>query len=172
MQTRKIIRIIIMTASILIIPLLVMQFTDEVDWNLADFAVASALLLSAGFSYELIAGKMSNITYRMAAALAVGTAVILVWVNLAVGIIGTEDNPANLMYAGVLAVGIIGSLFARFRPRGMAIVMFLTAMAQIVVGVIALIAGLGSSLLIDLFFAALWIGSALLFRHAGTTDPK
>jgi hypothetical protein len=43
-------------------------------------------------------------------------AFILIWMNLAVGIIGSEDNPANLMYGGVLAVAIVGAFMVRFRP--------------------------------------------------------
>jgi hypothetical protein len=39
--------------------------------------------------------------------LAVGTALFLVWSNLAVGLIGSENNPANMMYLGVLAVFLL-----------------------------------------------------------------
>jgi hypothetical protein len=49
--------------------------------------------------------------------------------NLAVGIIGSEDNPANLMYGGVLAVGIIGAIIARFEPHGMARALVATTLA-------------------------------------------
>ncbi len=147
-----------------------MQFTDEVVWNLADFAVAGTLLFGAGLMYELIAEKMDNIAYKAAVGLAVATALFLVWINLAVGIIGTEDNPANLMYGGVLIVGIIGALFARFRPHGMAIAMFASALTQMLVGVISLIAGLGFTLVPDVFFAVLWSGSAFLFRCASAKD--
>ena len=100
---------------------------------------------------------------------------ILVWMNLAVGLIGTEDNPANLMYGGVLVVGIFGAIIARFRPHGMARALFATALAQALVPVIALIIGklqvtsaevfLGV-LILNGFFIALWVGSALLFRRA------
>ncbi len=172
MKVKNIIRLALITAFILLLPLLVMQFTDEMDWDLVDFAVAGALLFGAGLTYELIAGKIGNITYRIAIGLAVVTALILIWVNLAVGIIGTEDNPVNLMYVGVLAVGIIGSLSAGFRPYGMALAMFATAFAQILVGVIALIAELGPSLTIDLLFSLLWVGAALLFLHARNTESK
>ena len=147
-----------------------MQFTDEVVWGPADFAVAGALLFGAGLMYELIAGKMDNIAYKAAVGLAVGTALFLIWMNLAVGIIGTENNPANLMYGGVIIVGIIGALFARFRPHGMSLALFATALTQMLVGVIALIAGLGFTLVLDVFFATLWLGSAFLFRHASATD--
>ena len=58
-------------------------------------------------------------------------------INLAVGVIGSEENPANLMFGGVLAVGIVGAVVARFRPRGMARALVSTAVAQTTVGVIA-----------------------------------
>lgn len=160
-------------AFLLLLPLLAMQITDEVVWDLADFAVAWTLLVGAGLTYKLVARKMGTIPYRAAVGVAVAAALLLVWMNGAVGLIGTEDNPANLMYGGVLAVGIIGALLARFEPHGMARALFATALAQAVVAVIALIAGLGypasgplEILILNGFFVALWGGSALLFRRA------
>jgi hypothetical protein len=78
------------------------------------------------------------------------------------------------MYGGVLAVGIIGAIIARFQPHGMARALFATAVAQSLVAVIALAAGLGSTgpiwpldiLALTGFFVALFAGSALLFRKA------
>jgi hypothetical protein len=74
----------------------------------------------------------------------------------------------------VLAVGII----ARFQPHGMARALFATALAQALVAVIALIFGLGSPwsgpgeiLALNGFFVALFLGSALLFRHAAREQP-
>ena len=177
MQNKSIIRIALATAFILLLPLLAMQFTDEVVWDLADFAVAGVLLFGAGLTYELIARKAGHIAHRAAVGVAVAAALLLVWINLAVGIIGNEGNPANLMYIGVLAVGIIGALIARLEPRGMARVLFATAGAQMLVPVIALIiwpppvtswgaAGVVGVFILNAFFATLWLGSALLFRRA------
>ena len=179
MQNKSIIRIALATAFILLLPLLAMQFTDEVIWDLADFAVAGVLLFGAGLTYELIARKAGHIAHRAAVGVAVAAALLLVWINLAVGIIGNEGNPANLMYIGVLAVGIIGALIARFQPHGMARALFATALAQMLVAVIALAARLGTSgpvwprdvLIATGFFATLWLGSALLFRRASASDP-
>jgi CHASE2 domain-containing sensor protein len=78
------------------------------------------------------------------------------------------------MYVGVLAVGIIGTIIARFRPHGMARALFATALAQALVAVTALIFGLGSGsppgvlgiLILNGFFVALFLGSACLFRNA------
>jgi len=150
-----------------------MQFTDEVNWDVADFAVFAALLVGAGVTYELAARMTGDTAYRSAVGVALAAAFILVWVNGAVGIIGSEDNDANLMYGGVLAIGIIGALIARFEPHGMARALFATALAQALVAVIALIAGLGSQengpleiVALNGFFFALFAGSALLFQKA------
>jgi hypothetical protein len=112
-------------------------------------------------------------TYRAAIGIALVTACILVWLSLGVGIIGKDGDPANRMYFGVLAVGIIGALIARFRPLGMARALFAMALAQALVAAIALIAGLGlpwsgpaEIVLLNAFFVAMFAGSAWLFRRA------
>lgn len=110
--------------------------------------------------------------YRLAIGAALVTTLLLVWVIGAVGLIGAEGDPFDLIYAGVLAIGIIGALIARFQPLGMAKALFATAFAQTLVVVIALIAGkhqvaVSSVLeivLLNGFFVVLWIGSAWLFR--------
>lgn len=138
-------------------------------------AVAAGLLLV----FMLFrAVKPGNAAYQSAVGLALVTVLLLFWVNGAVGIIGSEDNPANLMYAGVLAVGMIGALIARFEPQGMARALLSTALAQALVAVIAVVAGLGypaspplELLGINGFFVALWVGSALLFRKAAQEQP-
>jgi hypothetical protein len=111
--------------------------------------------------------------YRLAVGVALAAALILVWLRLGVGITGADGDPANMMYFGVLAVGIIGAIVARFRPHGMARALFATALAQALVAVIALIFGLGlpwsppaEILILNGFFVALFVGSALLFRYA------
>jgi len=166
-------------ALILLLPLLAMQFTDEVAWSLTDFVFAGALLSGAGLTYELVARTTANTAYRAAVGLAVAAALILIWLSLGVGIIGKDGDPANLMYFGVLAVGIIGALIARFRPRGMARALFATALAQMSVAVIALIAGLGDPWsgplelsALNGFFVALFVGSGWLFRRAAHGRPE
>ena len=98
---------------------------------------------------------------------------VLVWANLAVGVIGSEGNPANRLYGGVLAVGFGGAILARFRPGGMARALVAAAIAQMAVAGVALAAGLGRPatgplelLGLNGAFAALWLASAWLFRKA------
>lgn len=123
--------------------------------------------------------QTGNITYRFAVGVALVAAFLLAWLSLGVGIIGRDGDPANLMYFGVLAVGIIGALIARFRPRGMARALFATAVAQAVVAIIALSAGLGEPWsgplelsALNGFFVTLFIGSALLFRRAAHAQSE
>ena len=112
--------------------------------------------------------------YRLAIFTAFATAFLLMWVIGAVGLIGVEGDPFDMIYGGVLAVGIIGAMIARFRPQGMARAMVATALAQALVVVIALIAGkhhvavssVPEIVFSNGFFVALWLGSARLFRSA------
>ena len=112
--------------------------------------------------------------YRFAVGAALATAFILVWVIGAVGLIGVEGDPFDLIYAGVLAVGVIGAMIARLRPPGMSRTLIAMALAQALVAVFALIAGkhqvavssVPEIVLLNGFFVALWLGSARLFRSS------
>ena len=164
---------------LLLLPLVAMQFTDEVDWDVADFAVFGAMLFVAGSIYELAARMTRNKAYRAAIGVALGAAFILVWLSLGVGLIGKDGDPANLMYFAVLAVGSIGALIARLQPHGMARALFATALAQALVAAITLIVGLGlpwsgpaEILLLNGFFIAMFAGSAWLFRRAARGRPE
>lgn len=161
-------------AFLLLLPLVAMQFTTEVDWDETDFLVMGAMLAIACGTVELAMRASGEATYRLGAIVAVGAGFLLVWINLAVGIIGSEDNPLNLLYAGVLAVAVVGSAVAAFEPAGMARALFATAAAQLVVTVLALAWGWGAweppgaagILALNTFFAALWLLSGGLFRRS------
>ena len=115
----------------------------------------------------------NRIAYRFAIGMALTASCLLIWLSLGVGIIGTDGDPANLMYFGVLAVGIIGAIISRFRPKGMAFTLLAMALTQALVVAIALIAGLGlpwsgpvEIILLNGFFVAMFAGSAWLFKRA------
>jgi hypothetical protein len=117
--------------------------------------------------------RVNSTAYRSAVSVALVAAFMLVWLSLGVGIIGKDGDPANLMYFGVLAVGLIGAITTRLRPQGMARTLFAMSLAQALVTAIALIAGLGlpwsgpaEILGLNGFFIALFAGSAWLFRRA------
>lgn len=111
--------------------------------------------------------------YRLALGLAILAALMLVWLSLGVGIIGQDGDRANAMYFGVILVGLVGALVARFRAGGMARALVAMALAQAAVALIALIGGLGRPYsgpleltLLNGFFVAMFGGSAWLFRRA------
>ncbi|MGI4865041.1 MAG: hypothetical protein ACRYFZ_14050 [Janthinobacterium lividum] len=183
MSLKNIARLALATALILLVPLVAMQFTKEVAWNADDFVLAGIMLFGTGLAYQFVAQPGRNRAYRLAVGVALAAGLLLVWMNLAVGLIGSENNPLNLLYGGVLAVAIIGALIARFRPRGMARTLFATALAQAVVPVLALligrppmasqedVRGILGVLGVNAIFVVLWVGSALLFRRASATGP-
>src|SRR3990167_10151773 len=167
----------IVVVLILIIPL-AMQFTNEVQWNEA--VAYGVLLMVAGGFYELWQWlKMRTRVYRIAFGVGLAGVFLLGWVSGAVGIIGSENQPVNLMYWAVPAVLLIGSLISGFNPRGMARTLFAAALVQILVPVIALIispevswgnAGVIGVFIFNSIFAVLFLGSALLFRRAGAVE--
>ena len=150
------------------------------DGSPADgMALAVSALMIVGVVGVLASNGPSK-TYRLAVGLALLATLILFWAVGAVGLLGPEDgrNTADLIYLGVPAVGVIGAIIARCRPRGMARAMFATAVAVMSLPVI-LVAGLtplspniaGDAfphglLLFHAPFAALYGGSGWLFRKS------
>jgi hypothetical protein len=86
MEQKKIIRIIYVTAGILLIPFVAMFFSDEVNWGLFDFAIIGALLLVCGFAYEFFASKLTNTKHKVIVAIMLLLTLLIIWADLAVGI--------------------------------------------------------------------------------------
>jgi len=170
---KPIIRISIRIGLILLIPTL-LALLALWHWRPGAYVLASVLLLGgAGLTYALVVKKrMSNKAYRFAVGVALVAVALLVWMNVAVGgILG--DDPANMMYFGVLLVGSTGAVIAHLEPRGMSQALFATAFAMVLVPSIALIigtpaaaAGVMALFGLHIAFALLFAGSALLFRKA------
>jgi hypothetical protein len=117
--------------------------------------------------------------YRAAMSVALAAALMLIWLSLGVGIIGRDGDPANAMYLGVIAVGLIGAIIARLRPQGMVWALLAMALVQALVTAIALITRLGlpysgpaEILGLNGFFITLFAASAWLFRRAARERPK
>jgi hypothetical protein len=173
---RSIIIIAVITLLLLMIPLIAMQFTDEVVWTLKDFVTAGVLLFGTAFTYKLITRRADNKFYKIAAGLALASGLFLIWANLAVGIIGSENNPINVTYFGVVGVGISAAIISQFKPKGMAFALFATALSLILLPVIVLTAsGLFSEFMLQEsmqllgvhgFFFTLFLISGILFRLA------
>jgi hypothetical protein len=89
MQNKRLVIILTSAGTLLLIPLIAMQFTNEVDWKLADFIIMGVLLFGTGLLCELILRKVKRIENRILLCGAVLLGLFLIWAELAVGIFGT-----------------------------------------------------------------------------------
>lgn len=173
---KRIIGWVVFVICVLMIPYVAMKFTDEVNWQWNDFLSMGIVLIGSAITYEIIARKSTNTTYRVAFIVGLLAAFLLFWVNAAVGIIGSENQEANLLYGGVLVVGLVGSIISRFQPKGMSTTLLVAAIAQVLVPLIALIVwppseiswspGIMGVFLLSSFFAFLFYLSSRLFRRS------
>jgi hypothetical protein len=88
-QNKRLTGIVLTVALILSIPLIAMQFTNEVDWDLRDFMIMGVLLLGTGLLCELVIRKVTNWNYRIGLIAVLLLVLFLIWAELAVGIFGT-----------------------------------------------------------------------------------
>ncbi|NEM99269.1 hypothetical protein [Pontibacter burrus] len=88
-QNKRLIGIVLGVALILSIPLIAMQFTNEVDWKLFDFVIMGVLLLGTGLVIELVIRKVRNMDYRIGLIALALLILFLIWAELAVGIFGS-----------------------------------------------------------------------------------
>ncbi|GAB3803633.1 hypothetical protein GCM10028819_33820 [Spirosoma humi] len=88
-QNRRLIGILLTVALLLSVPLIAMQFTNEVKWSPFDFIVAGILLFGTGLTGELVIRKVNRMNYRIAIYGAILVVLVLVWIELAVGLFGS-----------------------------------------------------------------------------------
>ena len=156
-------------AALLCLPAVAMQLTGEVDWTASDFVFAAVLLTALGTGVEIAVRVGRSARHKVAIALAALGAFLTVWINMAVGIIGSEDEPTNLAFLAMVGMAIVASLLVSFRPGRMRWIMAALAAGQFAVGIAAATwtmpghavewGALG-------FFATIWGASAACFHSA------
>lgn len=174
----------IITAIILMIPLTAMQFESGVNWSPADFIIAGILIFSTASAYKLLTWKYKTNFYRAAIGLSLLSGLMLVWVNMAVGILGSENNPVNMLYGVVLAAGFLGAIASGLKPKGLMYTMFSMAVLQVCVPLAGIViekpAGMPVSEFlyrwhqhgftgvagITVFFTVVFVAAGLMFRNA------
>lgn len=82
-------RVLLGTGAILLVPLVAMRFTAEVNWGVLDFAVAGVLLAGIGSLFVLLTRKLHTAAQRRAIGGGLLLTLMLVWAELAVGIFGS-----------------------------------------------------------------------------------
>ncbi|MFM1851770.1 MAG: hypothetical protein RIS54_1454 [Verrucomicrobiota bacterium] len=158
---------------VLAVPFVGNFVSAEVNWTASDFALMWALLAAATFAWRLLATRPgANLPYQLGAALAVGTGLMLMWVTLAVAVIG-HGNPANLLYPGVILLGLTGVGVTRFQPQGLARTAFVVAFATFLVPLIGLMVqpddfspGVMQVFTLNFGFVLMFTLAGLLFRQA------
>jgi hypothetical protein len=157
-------------AILILLPLVAMQFTSEVNWTPADFIFAIVMIGTVGLVFELAVRMSSNWAWRAGAACALAAGFLLVWINGAVGMIGSEGNPNNLLFGIVLLVALLGAFVARFRAAEMSVVMAVAgAVYVLLVPIVVMRTDVPVNtreIVLTLVFAGPWLVSAALFRKA------
>ncbi|MCC2630454.1 MAG: hypothetical protein K0S38_263 [Candidatus Paceibacter sp.] len=182
MKTKNFIRPLVIALVLLLIPLFGTLLGSGIEgqgwyWTPWDFILMGSIIYIAGLFFEFFATRSSSLAYKAGAGLAVLTAFLILWVTLAVRIIG-DDNPVNLLYYVLILVGLIGAFISRFKPLGMMRAALVTAVVQIAIPTIAVIffptfdfsPGVLPVFGMNAVLALMWIASALLFRSAAGTN--
>lgn len=159
---------------ILLVPAMAMFLgADGWAWTTGDFVIAWATMTGVGLAYRLIARRTVGPAYRAATAIALCAAFLLLWVNGAVGLIGSEKNPANLLYVGVLLIAAAGTAVSRLKPMAMAKALAATTIAQFIAPLVALMIdrsdfspGIIPVVAMNFFFVLMFAASAALFYVA------
>ena len=159
-------------AALLAIPAAASRFSSEMAWDSADFILVGLILAATCGAWELAMRRSGSRAYSAAAVAAAGTAFLLFLVNGAVGIIGSEDDPVNLLFFGVITLALGGSVVVRFRPEGMARLMTVTAGAQLATALLAVMLhpDLPGFLIGTAMFVPSWLLSAWLFAKAAREE--
>ena len=160
-------------AALLSVPAVAMYFgAAGVHWGPEDFIVMGILFALACGGYEVATRLSGNTAYRLGAGVAIVTCFLTVWVNLAVGMVGDEDNPANLLFGGVILLAVAGTILARFQPRGTARAMQAAALAQGVMAIYAAVAGDLVTVLPVALFILPWLLAGHLFLRAAEQGAR
>lgn len=140
-------------------------------WTASDFVIMGIMLGSVGLGIEFLVRRSGSNAFRLGSVVAVVTAFMTVWANLAVGMIGSEDNPYNLFFVAIpFAVFAAGAL-ARFEARQMAWIVAAAAAVQLALALGGMSVDLRGARFSS-FFAFLWLIAAALFWSAAVGDRR
>lgn len=159
--------------TVVLAPWVAMQFTKEVNWDETDFIFAAVIFGIVGGLIELAVRKSANWYFRLGSMFAVLAGFMVIWSNLAVGMIGNEDNTVNLWFGAVLLIAITGSITSRFFGGILPQTMFAAGSLQVAIGLFAGI--LDTDLrggIFTIVLSAAWFISSLLFWCAHRSGSR
>ena len=171
---KTMLRVALGALAVLMVPLAASRVVEGWNWNAGGFVFLYVLLFGTGMAYAVIARKMGAWSYKVGVGMALVAGFALGWSNMVH--VADSENPANLVYYSVLAVGGVGAWLARLKARGLARTLFAMAATLALIAVI-LPSGAPPYLARNMaighgVFVALFTASGLLFRHASLAGLK
>lgn len=174
---RTVLRVALVALGLLMVPLIASQVVEGWNWPPGAFVFTYLLFFGTGMAYALIARKMKAWSYKIAVGLSLVAGFVLGWATMVH--MSETENPVNLVYFGVLAVGAIGAVLARLEARGMAKALYAMsaalALAWVITQVLSTdrIAGpVWNVGVIHGGFVLLFAAAGLLFRHASLQGSR
>ncbi len=173
-MSKTFLRPLLITLGILVLPAIGELTVESWDWGPAGFLLMGTLLFVTFLMIELLAKQSSNTLYKIAVALTTLTTFGIIYVNLAVGIIG-DGNNTSACYFLVVPVGFIGLAVSRLKPKGLSITAFCMAAIVLLVPTIALLLndpyileapGPLKVFILSACIAACYVVAGVLFRQA------
>ena len=159
--------------SLVLAPLVAMQFTHEFNWDETDFILAAVIFGIVGGLIELAVRKSANWYFRFGSMFAVLAGFMVIWSNLAVGMIGNENNLVNLWFGVVLLIAITGSVASRFFRGILPAAMFTAGSVQAAIGIFAGIWGPDPrGGIFTILLSTAWFISSLLFWCARRSGAR
>lgn len=89
MKNKRLLFLLLLAVGLLLVPLIAMQFDEQIKWSGFDFLIGGILLFGTAFLLEFVFRKVRTLRYRIIFGIAILLALLLVWAELAVGIFGT-----------------------------------------------------------------------------------
>ena len=171
---KTMLRVALGALAVLMVPLVASQVVEGWNWNAGTFVFVYVLFFGSGMLYAVIARKMGAWSYKAGVGVALLAGFGLGWSNMVH--VADSENPANLVYYSVLAVGGVGAWMARLEPRGLARTLFAMAATLALIAVL-LPSGAPPDFARNMaighaVYVALLTVSGLLFRHASLTGLK
>src|SRR5689334_17223243 len=130
---KTMLRVALGALAVLMVPLVASRIVEGWNWSAGAFVFVYVLFFGTGLAYALIARRMGAWSYKAGVGVALAAGFALGWSNMVH--VADSENPANLMYYSVLAVGVVGACLARLRARGLALTLFAMAATLAVIAV-------------------------------------
>ena len=172
-----VLRVALAAFGLLMVPLVASRVVPGWNWGPGAFVFTYVLFFATGMAYVLIARQMNTWAYKAAVGLALVAGFVLGWATMVH--MSETENPVNLVYFGVLAVGAVGAALARLEPRGMARALYAMsaalAVAWFITQVLTSDTPAGPVWNVGVMhggFALIFAAAGLLFRHASMMRSK